>query len=76
AYLFALRFVVRRGLALRARKLLAGVIDRARSALGETSAVERERVRAATTRLSQRLDELASLEPDWRAELSRSGPPA
>jgi len=76
AYLFALRFVVRRGLALRARRLLAGVIERARSALGETAAAERERVREATARLSGRLDELARVESTWRAELGRGGPPA
>jgi len=73
AYLFALRFVVRRGLARRARGLLASVIERARAALGSTAAIERGRVRSATSRLSASLDELVGVEPGWRAELGRSG---
>jgi len=71
AYLFALRFVVRRGLARRARGLLAGVIENARGALGHAAVEARERVHQATGRIASALDELAGLEDAWRAELAR-----
>jgi len=69
AYLFAVRFCIRRALALRARRLLADVILRARQALGAQADATREAVRHDTARHVAVLDRLADLEAAWRAEL-------
>jgi predicted GTPase len=69
AYLFAVRFAVRRGLALRARRLLADVILRARRALGAQADVTREAVRHAATEHGNALARLSELENEWRADL-------
>ena len=71
AYLFAVRFVVRRGLAWRARRLLADVILRTRQALGAQSDSARDAVRHAATAQRAALDELAALDDTWRTELGR-----
>ena len=72
-YLFAVRFAVRRGLALRARRLLADVILRTRQALGAQADTTREAVRHGALEKRAALDRLAELETAWRAELERGG---
>jgi energy-coupling factor transporter ATP-binding protein EcfA2 len=69
AYLFAVRFGVRRTLALRARRLLAEVILRTRQALGAQSDTAREAVRQAAGEHAAALARLADLEAAWRADL-------
>jgi energy-coupling factor transporter ATP-binding protein EcfA2 len=69
AYLFAVRFGVRRALAVRARRLLGDVILRARRALGAQADVAREAVHAASGRHAAALTALTRLEETWRAEL-------
>jgi predicted GTPase len=69
AYLFAVRFGVRRGLALRARSLLGDVILRTRQALGGQADATREAVRHAAAQHGRALARLAQLESEWRAEL-------
>jgi len=69
AYLFAVRFVVRRSLDVRARRLLGDVILRARRALGAQADAARTAVRDAVARHSGALARLAELEKSWRAEL-------
>jgi energy-coupling factor transporter ATP-binding protein EcfA2 len=71
AYLFVVRFAVRRGLALRARRLLADVILRARQALGAHADAARESVRTAAAHQLGALERLTELEADWTAELRR-----
>jgi len=71
AYLLALRLVVRRGLAWRARRLLDDVILRSRQALGAQADATRSAVRQAAMEQSATLTRLASLEEEWRAELAR-----
>jgi GTP-binding protein EngB required for normal cell division len=70
AYLFAVRLAVRRGLGLRARRLLADVILRSRQALGAQADAARSAVRHAAAEQSAALGRLAGLESAWRAELS------
>jgi hypothetical protein len=72
AYLFAVRFGVRRGLGLRARGLLNDVILRTRQALGSQADATREAVRHAVSQHRSALDHLAQLEAEWRAELTRN----
>ncbi len=69
AWLFAVRLVVRRGLAWRARRLLAGVILRARQALGAQADTARESVREAAATQQATLTALAALDSEWRAAL-------
>ena len=69
AWLFAVRLVVRRGLAWRARRLLAGVILRARQALGAQADTARESVRDAAAAQHATLTALAALDSEWRAAL-------
>jgi len=69
AYLFAVRFVVRRGLAWRARRLLTDVTLRTRQALGAQSDSARDAVRHAVAGQRTALDTLAALDDVWRAEL-------
>jgi predicted GTPase len=69
AYLFTIRFAVRFGLALRARRLLADVILRTRRALGAQADTTRESVRHAAAQQRSALQRLAELEDEWRAEL-------
>ena len=68
-YLFAVRFAVRRSLAVRARHLLSDVILRMRQALGSQADVTREAVRHTAAEQHAVLGRLADLEPAWRAEL-------
>jgi energy-coupling factor transporter ATP-binding protein EcfA2 len=69
AYLFAVRFAVRRGLALRARRLLQEVIQRTRQALGgRIEAVHRTLARVRAERLAA-LDRLCDVDERWRSEL-------
>ncbi len=70
AYLFAIRVAVRRGLALRARRLLGDVILRTRRALGAQADGAREAVRHAVAQQSTALGRLAELETMWWVELS------
>ncbi len=67
AYLFAVRFVVRRGLAWRARRLLAEVILRTRRALGSQSDAARTAVQHAAEAQTTTLRDLVALESTWRA---------
>jgi energy-coupling factor transporter ATP-binding protein EcfA2 len=67
AYLFAVRFVVRRGLAWRARRLLADVILRMRRALGSQSDAARTAVQHAAEAQTATLRDLVALESTWRA---------
>ncbi len=70
AYLFAVRFAVRRGLALRATKLLHEVTTRTQNALGQriqTVADNLERLRA--DKISA-LDRIAGVEERWRSSLA------
>ena len=69
AYLFAVRFVVRRGLAWRARRLLADVILRTRRSLGTQADAARTAVQHASEAQTGTLRELATLEANWRAAL-------
>jgi energy-coupling factor transporter ATP-binding protein EcfA2 len=69
AYLFVLRYAVRRGLALRARRLLGDVILHTRRALGAQADTAREAVRHAAAEQTAVLARLADLEAAWRAEL-------
>jgi len=69
AYLFVVRFAVRRVLGLRARRLLAEVILRTRQALGAHADAGREAVRVTAARYSAALDRLAVLGERWRADL-------
>ncbi len=69
AYLFAVRFAVRRGLGLRARRLLREVIARTRSALGaRTELIHDALAQTRSERLSA-LDRLSALEEHWRSSL-------
>ncbi len=72
AYLFAVRFTVRRGLAMRSRRLLAGVIGRTRGALAEQAEAARHAVRRAVAEQTLTLGRLSALEEAWRSELSRA----
>lgn len=71
AYLFAVRFVVRRGLAWRARRLLDDVILRTRRALGTQADATRTAVEHAVAEQTTALGQLADLEASWRAALER-----
>ena len=71
AYLFAVRFAVRRALAWRARRLLADVIVRTRRALGTQADAARTAVQHAAATQTTTLHDLAALEPTWRAALTR-----
>ena len=73
AYLFAVRFGVRRALGLRARRLLNDVILRTRQALGSQADATREAVRHAVSQHRAALDHLAQLEAEWRSELTLDG---
>ncbi|MBX3028283.1 50S ribosome-binding GTPase [bacterium] len=70
AYLFAVRFAVRRGLAWRARRLLDDVILRTRRALGTQADATRTAVQAAVALQQATLQELSALDANWRAALS------
>ncbi|HYC23870.1 MAG TPA: GTPase [Candidatus Bathyarchaeia archaeon] len=75
AYLFVVRQVVRRTLALVPRRLLRGAIASSRIAI-ETSAQRAvERVRDASASRASALLRLAGLEGRWRAELTSDPPP-
>lgn len=69
AYLFAVRFAVRRALAWRARRLLDAVILATRRALGTQADAARTAVEHATAVQTRTLADLASLESTWRASL-------
>jgi predicted GTPase len=69
AYLFVVRIGVRRGLGLRARRLLADVILHTRQALGAQADTARETVRVSAARQRAALDRLAGAEAEWRADL-------
>lgn len=69
AYLFAVRFAVRRGLAWRARRLLDAVILRTRRALGTQADATRTAVRQAVSTQESTLRELSTLDANWRATL-------
>ncbi|HSQ01004.1 MAG TPA: GTPase [Candidatus Dormibacteraeota bacterium] len=71
AYLFAVRFAVRRGLAWRARHLLGDVILRTRRALGTQADAARTAVQHAATAQATALRELATVEATWRAALEQ-----
>jgi energy-coupling factor transporter ATP-binding protein EcfA2 len=76
AYLFAVRFVVRRGLAWRARRLLDDVIVRTRRALGTQADATRTAVQHAVAAQQTALRELRALDAAWRAALTTTPPPA
>ena len=69
AYLFAVRFAVRRALAWRARRLLDDVIVRTRRALGTRADAARTAVEHAVGAQRATLRELAALDATWRATL-------
>jgi len=69
AYLFATRFLVRRGLGWRARRLLQAVTARTRSALVEQIDRVRADVLQATAEKRSALDRLSRLEGHWRKGL-------
>ena len=69
AYLFAVRFAVRRGLAWRARRLLDAVILRTRRALGTQADATRTAVQHAVATQQSTLRELSALDTNWRATL-------
>jgi predicted GTPase len=69
AYLFALRLVVRRALAWRARRLLAEVTLHTRQALGAQADAAREAVQQAVGAQRAALGALAGLDAVWHAEL-------
>jgi energy-coupling factor transporter ATP-binding protein EcfA2 len=69
AYLFAVRFAVRRALAWRARRLLDAVILATRRALGTQSDAARSAIQHAASEQTATLGDLAQLEPTWRATL-------
>ena len=71
AYLFAIRFIVRRGLAWRARRLLADVILRTRRALGTQADAARTAVEHAIGAQTSTLRDLSRLDADWRAALEK-----
>ena len=73
AYLFAVRFVVRRGLAWRARRLLADVILRTRRSLGTQADAARTAVQHASE-AQPPPSRLSSLESNWRAVLESESP--
>lgn len=70
AYLFAVRFVVRRGLSWRARRLLNEVILRTRRALGIQAETTRNAVQHAAAAQQATLAELGALDAHWRAMLA------
>jgi len=70
AYLFAVRFMVRRGLSVRARRLLLEVIQRTRDALGHQATAAQQAVRLSATEQSAALERLASLTERWRRSLA------
>ncbi len=70
AYLFAVRFAVRRGLSRRARRLLREVIQRTRDALGHQATAVQQAVHRATADQTGALDRLASLAESWRRSLA------
>ncbi len=70
AYLFAVRFGVRRALGWRAGQLLDEVILHARQGLGAQADAARTAVAAAVAEHSAALDELATLDTTWQAELA------
>ncbi|MGD9763337.1 MAG: GTPase [Candidatus Binatia bacterium] len=69
AYLFAVRFAVRRGLGWRAGRLLGEVILRARQALGALADQGRENVRRAVSAQAAAIGALAALDGTWQSEL-------
>jgi energy-coupling factor transporter ATP-binding protein EcfA2 len=69
AYLFAVRFAVRRALGWRARRLFDDVIVRTRRALGTQADAARTAVEHAVAGQRNALRELAGLEASWRAAL-------
>jgi hypothetical protein len=69
AYLFALRLVVRRGLAARARKLLGDVIQRTRAAIAAQNEAVRDSIRRSHAERRALLERLTHLEDHWRANL-------
>ncbi len=69
AYLFAVRFVVRRGLGLRARGLLQEVIARTRQALGARVESAREALVQARAERLTALDRLGRVDDRWRSDL-------
>ena len=70
AYLFAVRFAVRRALAWRARRLLDAVILATRKALGSQSDAARAAVEHAVAEQRSTLTDLAAAEAHWRASLT------
>jgi len=66
AYLFAVAFVVRRGLGLRARALLRQVTDRGRAAVGTLGEAVRQSVANATSAQLAALQRLGTLGRTWR----------
>lgn len=68
-YLLTVRFLVHRGLRIRAAALLAGVTARARSALANWGDEAAAAVEAETRRRSGALDRLCDLEETWRTHL-------
>jgi len=69
AYLFAVRFSVRRGLSLRARRLLRELIQRTRDALGQQATAAQQAVRLSATEHGAALERLASVTESWRRSL-------
>jgi energy-coupling factor transporter ATP-binding protein EcfA2 len=69
AYLFAVRFAVRRALAWRARRLVDDVILRTRRALGTQTDATRTAVQHAAAEQTATLRDLAALQATWRAAL-------
>ncbi len=69
AYLFAVRFAVRRGLGLRARRLLGEVISRTKSALALRFELAHESLVQMRSQTLAALDRLSGLESRWRARL-------
>ena len=69
AYLFAVRFSVRRGLSLRARRLLRELIQRTRDALGHQATAAQQAVRLSATEHGAALERLASVTESWRRSL-------
>ncbi len=74
AYLFAVRFVCRRVLSLRARALLERVIERSRGVLVAAGSTA-EAVSTETRAVLEGLERIAFLETRWRLELAGNGAP-
>ncbi len=72
AYLFAVRFAVRRGLAMRGNKLLDDVTARARDALGRRTQHVYDRLADTRSQHRDALRRLARLEESWRSRIGGS----